>query len=404
MKKFLLFLSLAACINSYSQTRFENGYFLKNDGTKVVCLIKNIDWKNNPDQFEYKLTESSDVYKETIARVKKFAIANKHTFERFAIKIDTSSNIARSMDYSREPKFKNATVFLKVLTDGDAMLYSYNKSLLKRYFYSLDKEEAKQLIFKKYLIYNERNGQEEIAINNQYKRQLLLDIICEKITEDQIKRLKYEEKSLIKFFNEYNDCTNPIVAVSSDKKVHDQKKDLFNLSVRGGIKSGSLVRTTSYSEIDFGNNTNIHIGLEAEFIMPFNNGKWALLLEPTYTSYEAQADAPLDPFFSSIDVKYSALTFPIGIRHNFYLMDKSRIFINMGYKFYISDISFEDYIKFLPGPTQGNADLRNMAIVGAGFRIGKSSLEVRYGSNALFGDSISKKYNETSIIFGYTIL
>lgn len=404
MKKFLLLFFLLVCLKSYSQTRYENGYFLKNDGTKVVCLIKNIDWKNNPDQFEYKFTENSEVLKETIERVKKLVILNKHTYERYAIKIDTSSSIARSLDYNPEPKFKHTTVFLKVLTAGDATLLSYQKSLNKRYFYTLDKENVQQLIHKRYLVYNQRNGHKEIAINNQFKRQILVNLKCETITEAQIKQLKYDEKSLIRIFNSYNSCQNPGIKNTLVQNKDNNKKDLFKLNIRGGIKTASLKRTSSYSEIEFGNKSNVYVGMELEFTMPFNNGKWAILIEPTYTSYEALAEAPLDPLFESIDIKYSALTFPIGIRHYLFLNDNSKFFFNLGYKFYISDISFEDHIKFLPGTSQGKSDLRNLTIVGAGFKIGKSSLEVRYGSNDLFGGVLTRKYNEASIIFGYSLL
>ena len=183
----------------------------------------------------------------------------------------------------------------------------------------------------------------------------------------------------------------------------NKKKDLFNLSVKGGLKFASLVRTSAYSEIDFGNQTNPHLGIEAEFILPFNNGKWSLLIEPTYFSYKAEADVPIDPFFTSIALDYSAITFPIGIRHSFYLNDNSKLYLNVLQKFYISDISFKDYIKSLPGPTQGKSDLRNLFILGGGLKFKNSSLELRYGSNALFNSGYSKKYSELSIIYGHSI-
>lgn len=401
MNKQLIYTFLMLlCLNGYAQTRFEKGHYIKNDGNKVEGLIKNIDWRNNPSSFEYKLTENSTVEKKTIDNVKKFVITNKHVYERFKVEIDTSSNIARSMDMNKNPKLKEETLFLKRLVVGNANLYSYQKSLLNRYFYSLNNESPKQLIYKKYLILNKKKGREEIAINNQYKRQLLLNLVCKSINQEDLKRITYNEKSLVKHFNKFNNCINPDFVISSEEK---SEKDLFNLSVRGGAKMASLTRTSAYSELDFGNQTGLHLGLEAEFILPFNNNKWSIIIEPSYSSYQGQVDAPIDPFFSSIDINYSALTFPIGLRHSFYINDNAKIFINALNKFYISDISFEDYIKFLPGPTQGKSDLRNTAILGAGIKLGKSSLEIRYGSNSLFGSSFSKNYNETSLIYGYTV-
>ncbi len=62
MKKLLFnlfFLLLFA--NSFAQISFEKGYFLNESGDKTTCLIKNIDWKNNPVKFSYKLNENSPV-------------------------------------------------------------------------------------------------------------------------------------------------------------------------------------------------------------------------------------------------------------------------------------------------------------------------------------------------------
>lgn len=399
-KLLIITLFLLFGFNAYTQTRFEKGYFIKNDGTKIDCFIKNIDWRNNPDNFEYKLTQSTKIEKETIERVKKFTISDKHVYERFMVEIDTSSSVVRNLDKEKNPKLKKEILFLKRLVTGKANLYSFQKSLLKRHFYSFNNEIPKQLIYKKYLIHNEKKGREEIAINNQYKRQLLIDLVCESIYQEDIEHITYNEKSLIKHFEKYNTCIDPNIEISSNKET---KKDLFNLSLKGGVKSASLTRRSSYSELDLGNQTSLYLGIEAEFILPFNNNKWSLLVEPTYSSYQGQAEAPIDPFFSTIEIDYTALTFPIGLRHSFYLKEESKVFINVLYKFYISDISFEDTVKFLPGLIDGKSDLRNLAIFGAGFKFGKNSLEVRYGSNSLFESTFSKKYNEASIIYGYSI-
>lgn len=401
-KQVLFVLIVLMGLSGYAQTRFESGYYIKNDGSKIDCFIKNMDWRNNPTKFEYRHSSESEIQYETIDRVNKFVISDKLVYERFTVAIDTSSSLARSMDHDKNPKLKEEMVFLKALVKGNASLYTYRESLLVRYFYSLNDETPQPLIYKKYLFYNKKNGREEIKVNNQFRRQLLIDLKCDKITTRQLEGLDYNEKELVNLFEKYNSCLKPDDQITTTTK-KNKKKDLFNLSVKGGLKFASLVRTSAYSEIDFGNQTNPHLGIEAEFILPFNNGKWSLLIEPTYFSYKAEADAPIDPFFTSIALDYSALTFPIGLRHSFYLNDNSKLYLNVLQKFYISDISFKDYIKFLPGPTQGKSDLRNQFILGGGLKFKNSSLELRYGSNALFNSGYSKKYSELSIIYGHSI-
>lgn len=44
-----------------------------------------------------------------------------------------------------------------------------------------------------------------------------------------------------------------------------------------------------WSEIKFSKGlTSFRFGLEAEFVMGFNNNKWAFLLEPTYQQFESE--------------------------------------------------------------------------------------------------------------------
>ena len=48
MKKLLVVFLIAFNIfNSYSQIKFEKGYFINNYNDKTDCLIKNIDWKSD---------------------------------------------------------------------------------------------------------------------------------------------------------------------------------------------------------------------------------------------------------------------------------------------------------------------------------------------------------------------
>lgn len=54
MKKRILFLLITILsLNCYSQISFQKGYYIDNTNQKINCLIKNIDWKNNPTEFEY---------------------------------------------------------------------------------------------------------------------------------------------------------------------------------------------------------------------------------------------------------------------------------------------------------------------------------------------------------------
>ena len=83
MNKRLLFFTLFMLldIKSFSQIIFENGYFIDDSDSKIECLIKNIDWKNNPTEFEYKLSPNEAIQKATIQTVKEFGINVKGEVE-----------------------------------------------------------------------------------------------------------------------------------------------------------------------------------------------------------------------------------------------------------------------------------------------------------------------------------
>ena len=60
--------------SSYSQVEFEQGYLINNDGKRLECLIKNVDWKNSPTKFQYKLNENSEPITASIDGVSEFGV------------------------------------------------------------------------------------------------------------------------------------------------------------------------------------------------------------------------------------------------------------------------------------------------------------------------------------------
>ncbi len=55
---FVVIAIIILSVNGYSQISYEEGYYVDNSSQKINCLIKNIDWKNNPTKFEYKMSTS----------------------------------------------------------------------------------------------------------------------------------------------------------------------------------------------------------------------------------------------------------------------------------------------------------------------------------------------------------
>ncbi len=200
MRKQLLLIALFTilCAESYSQIIFENGYFIDESNNKIECLIKNVDWKNNPTEFEYKFSQNDTVHKATFKTVKEFGIYNVSKYIRAKTNIDKSSEQIDKMSSERNPNFQEELLFLKVLIEGKASLFLYIDGNLTRFFYKLNDSEIQQLVYKRYLI------DDTILENNSFKQELFLKLKCEEIVLNDIKNLRYSNRDLEKLFIKYN--------------------------------------------------------------------------------------------------------------------------------------------------------------------------------------------------------
>lgn len=395
MKKQLLPLVITILsLNCYAQISFEKGYYINNADQRVDCQIKNIDWKNNPTTFEYKLSEDTAPKTATIKSVKEFGIYNISKYKRYRVKLDRSSKNVNRLSTKKDPVFKEEELFLKVLVEGKAKLYFFEEGNLRRFFYNTDTSEVRQLIFKTYLTPENRIGE-----NNGFKQQLWNHLKCPTISMDNVKDVAYKKKSLVNFFVKYNECQN--VEFTNFEKT--QKGDLFNLTLRPGFNISSLVVQyygfLDVTTVDFGNELGFRFGVETEFIMPFNKNKWAIILEPTYQYFKSEKELP----GQRAEVNYRSIELPIGIRHYFFLNNNAKIFTNGSLVF---DLANNSTMDFIPGGSLEIATRTNLAF-GVGYKHNdRYSIELRYQtsreilSNYLFWAS---DYTTLSILFGYSM-
>lgn len=380
----------------HSQTTFKSGYFITNDNEKVECLIKDIDWKNSPENFEYKLSETSEVKENNALSVSEFRLGETIKFIRYTGKVDRSSDgILRTLK-SDLNTHKEESVFLKVLIDGAADLLLYEETNYRFYFYALENEDAKQLRFKVY-----KTKENDIARERIYKQQLWNNLRCTGITMKEVDRLDYTRKDLTDFFIKYNTCRN----VEFINYLSKDKRDYFNFSARLGINQTSLSTHSDVvpsRNVDFPEEYSLRVGAELEYVLPYNHGKWSIILEPTYQSYKSTNNSEN----TSTEVEYSSLEFPIGLRHYFLFNDRSKLFIN-GYYVLEKTLKAELYInKFAESDRTRVAP--NLAL-GLGYQFdNRFSVEFKYTfkRKILFYSrffTLESNYNSASVILGYRL-
>lgn len=385
------------CAVAKAQISFEPGYFIDNSGKEVRCLIRNSDWKNNPKNFRYKLSEAGETEIGEVTNVREFGISDFLIFQRFTVNIDRRGYLPNELSLDRNPRFSEEQLFLKVLVRGSATLYGFEDGNLRRYFFSVSSEVPEQLVFTKY-----KTAENKVLGNFLYKSQLASALNCETINSTTIDETEYAEQDLVDLFIAYNKCTGKEYDILEDTR----KRHLFNLTLRPGIDYNSMKVGNRYGNVtrtEFDNQFSLRAGVELELLLPFNRNKWAVTFEPFYRSFKAEND-------NDTSADYKAFVATIGVRHNFFLNEKSRIFLNANFGM---EFPMSSNIRTATLFARQDLDIKGSIIdnywaLGMGYKYNdKISLELRYNieQNLLVGyDAWYTKFGGLSLIFGFTIL
>lgn len=394
---FFFCLMIFLSYNVFAQIEFESGYFINNEDERIDCLIKNADWKNNPKSIQFRLPGKTEIKTTHIDLIKEFGIDNYSKYERHLVKIDTSSNIISELSFAAKPEFQETTVFLKVLIEGPSTLYSYENNKFERFFFKVGDSEIEQLIYKKYKV---DNG---IGTNDAYKNQLWDKLECEEtFTIKSFTNLGYYRRQLVNVFGQYNECKKG----KSTTFEKTGKKDLFRIGIRPGLNYSKVrvYNNASKSETDFGNQLNLRLGAEFEFILPFNKNKWGILFEPTYKYYKSDIEilTTLWPTYKRID--YSVISFPLGIRHYFFINDESKVYLNGLINFL--DIEMKSEIDYPTVDFEIDSQATSFGL-GVGFKYkDRYSAEFRYNfRREILSDYAiwNGWYENIGLIIGYSI-
>jgi hypothetical protein len=367
-----------------SQTKFEAGYIIYNNGTRAECKILNKNWMKNPEVISYKLTDDGEVTKATFSDITEFGVGDLK-YVVADVMIDQSSKEAERMTSSPDPIWVKERTFLKVLMEGEASLYHYSRKGVERFLVSSKNNDSiRQLVYKPY-----RATATAISYNKTYQAQLLAEVSCPGLPE--VKDVDYTMVSLKRYFIKFNECKGIKVENTKVKKASE-----FHLTVTPGIDFHSFktVQSVSGQTTKFDKKKSIRFGLEAEFVLPFNSGKWAALLEPTYQSYET--NTPFPAVEKSIEM-------PAGARHYFYLNDKSRIFLDAGAVF---DFSLESTAKYAKYAESAEASQKFVIsfFAGAGFKYSRFGIEGRlYTEKSRIGEGWFHVHEKVAVIVGYRL-
>ncbi len=396
MKSQLLFLFLALLtFSSFGQVNFEKGYFINNENQRIECLIKNYDLILNPKEIEYKLDENDMPQQGNLINIKEFGIIGSSRFVRADVKIDVSPWEMDKLSKVRNPEWSEQRLFLKVLVEGKATLYFYNGEELFRFFYSVNDTAIKQLIYKEYSVDDSR-----IATNRKFREQLWIDMRCENAKMSSVENLDFKKAALEKYFKKYNECNNSSSIVYEKK----DKKNSFHLKLTPGLSIFSVSVSDNFYEIyntEFKNKLNFRIGVETEYILPFNKNKWGIIFEPTYEHISSKQQAGT----ATATINYNSIEFPLGLRYYFFLNNELKLFANAFYTPGFS-LDFNSTITYdYPFASPLDIETKYALAFGCGIGFKKLIAEIRYYTQRDMLNNFywNSKYSNLSVIVGFKI-
>lgn len=382
---------------AFAQPAFQPGYFIDHNGERVSCLIKNLDWKDTPQKFTYRLQADRPPVEANPADIQEFGIEGVARFIRAKVKIDRSSEQNAQLKYKdRQPNWSSETLFLEVLLQGTASLYLYRENITQRFFYKASPTDTlSQLVHKKYL-----NTQRDIVYNNRFRQQLWAQVNCEDKAVDQFDNVRYTENSLLHFFKQYHECLN----ASFDTYQPNTRRGEIRLSVVPGLHMAGATLSSSVEgvqDLDFGRRVGYRFGLEVDYVLPINNGVWSIVFEPTWQTFQDNATN----LQNSGEISFTNIELPLGGRRHVPLPRGNELFLDV---FYVSNftIDFGSSIDIEGGDSFGITTGNGMA-VGLGVQVKRFRGGLRLYTNIEllndFLDTISTRYSRVLLYSGYRI-
>ena len=216
------------------QVNFEKGYIIDNNNVKIDCFIKMEDWKNSPTYITYKVSETDNQLKAaTLSQIKEFLVGEFHKYQKFKVKVDQSSLDYNKLSRKAEPEYIEKEVLLKVVVAGNATLFEYADTGVKKFFYSLQNAAPTDLIYKKYIPYtlNGIDNFQTVLENKMFTRQLYKDLNCNQQDIKYFNRIHYTIKELSDAFVAFNNCNSNEVVQNKDYR-NLKSKNKFNVKLK----------------------------------------------------------------------------------------------------------------------------------------------------------------------------
>jgi hypothetical protein len=390
-KTILLTLLLFSFFQISAQTTFKKGYIIDLKGQKSDCWIQNAIWDQNPDHFDYKLTESGIVQQGDTHTIQSFGIEGTWKYVRCQVGIDWSSFRLDALSWEKEVHLKEETLFLRVLIDGPVMLYQYKGREITRFFYNKG-DSIQQLIYKEYLILGDAK---KIGKVRHFQRQLVVAMDCGSDVLQRSSKMEYKEADLLRFYRQYYACTKESY---TDYKPYNRIKPVaLYITPRLDYSSIRLYSTDQPQSVTtYPGKTTVGLGARYEYFLPRLKHNWSVTVEPAFETYFGSAGASI--------FNYSSIELPVGIKYYYHPFSKNSFFAQTAI---VPNINRGGTYRLPNGVTAVRLQTRRNAMFGVGYAYKRISIEGRWytGREILSNSDLgATQYRKISLILGFRLI
>jgi hypothetical protein len=331
MKSITLLLTLFIAFYSYSQD--QKGYYITTNGQRIEGFFNTTDF-NDQRTLEFKDLSTAEYKALPTTNIAEYGIEDQFKFQQHTLQVDKSRSLGKNLSTKQKPEYEKQTLFLNVIVDGDASLYSATINQEVKYFYAIKSKNIAptQLIYKKY-----SSTENLIMENNSYRQELFINLKCEGDNISSYNTITYTKEALKKVVENYNTCNGKSQVVYSNKGGKEVK---VKYTVFAG-PSMSTLRLDSDNGSDKSFKAGVAFGGELCIIMP--SGKVAGFARLEYESVNNYVESGINRnrIKETFTLKGSFISLIFGPR--FFITEKLFADAGLGVKTGIGDFTRENF-------------------------------------------------------------
>lgn len=389
MKAFACFLlfTIISMHALYAQDNLKEGYILTLKGDTVQGYINVRDWGMNPEKVHFKLSSSDEGTWYGPYDIKEFGMGND-VFEGGFIDVEVSSREPDNLNYTADLILEKNLVFLQTLIKGPKSLYVYGRAVYDQFYIKTD-SAFELLAYKKYLkdikSSNDHTTSSSVVENKRYIGQLIIYLDdCPKV-KSMLSKTAYNQKDLEKVFGEYYNCKG-----TGFKTIKAKRNISFHVGATSGLNLSSLdFNYFRQNPIEPAHFKAVPIGISLEIGRPLSLPRWSLyndfcVVTPYSLDYYKMYNESSGQVWSEISLfSFTGFKFVNMVRYSL-LKGRYTFFANIGISNELIRGNWDTYTTTTILATTTKQHYFNdqkysvmKAVVGAGVRLSRFSLEVR---------------------------